>query len=84
MPDVFMRWSDKEEIAALMNVSTGVCVGCKRPARVPEDVVAVHEINGIRRALIVCADCTDGFRELVQAELQMAELFNDEEWRGQG
>lgn len=64
------RWSDKEEIAELMDVSTGACTGCKRPARVPEDVVAVLQMNGVLRPIIVCPDCEPEWTEMMMAEMK--------------
>jgi hypothetical protein len=65
MPDIFIRWSDKNEIAALMDASVGVCVGCKCPARVPEDVLAVHQTNDVLRAIIVCPTCLPEYEDLM-------------------
>lgn len=67
-PDV--RWTGNEKIAELMDVSTGACTGCKRPARVPEDVVAVHQIGDVLRPIIVCPDCSPEWERLLNEAIE--------------
>jgi hypothetical protein len=64
------RWSDDDEIAELMDVSTGACTGCKRPARVPEDVVAVLQVDGVLRPIIVCPECVPEWTEMMLNEMK--------------
>lgn len=64
------RWTNKEEILSIMDVSTGACTGCKRPARVPEDVIAVHEVNGVLSAIICCEECLPEFTRMMDEAMR--------------
>lgn len=71
MPEQFSRWTNKDEIAALMDVSTAACTECKGPARVPEDVVAVHQVDDVLRPVVVCPECVPIWLALMKEEIDV-------------